>query len=111
MTKQREGYLILDMREAPPVPIEMIRASGLRNVIAAAPGTMLEAAIITCNHCAQQMYRNPDRTRERAWCASCDKYVCDGCKFLLETQPCKPIAQQLEEGLTAAEHALIRARE
>lgn len=54
-----------------------------------APGpdgtTFLEAATITCSHCTGQLIRNPSRERggshERAWCSSCDRYICDQCEI------------------------------
>lgn len=88
--RSKEGWLLLDNRHAP------------------GPGDVrfLEAATITCSHCSQVMIRNPERTRERAWCRSCDHYICDPCSVAMQTGVCVPMAKRLEDGQTAAFRAL-----
>lgn len=54
-----EGYFMVDDR-----------ASG---------GTLTELPVVTCAHCHRQILLNPGRTRERAECPQCDKYICDWC--------------------------------
>ena len=73
---QREGYLLIDNRLAPPSP-------GVPR--------FLEAATSTCSHCHNQILRNPARQRERAYCPSCDSYICDGCNAVRQVEGCKPL--------------------
>ena len=61
-----EGYYLIDDR-----------ASG---------GALQEYPIVTCAHCHSQIVLNPGRTRDRAECPQCDKYICDGCAFLADKQ-------------------------
>jgi hypothetical protein len=56
-----EGYLMKDHR--------------------AGGGPMIESATLTCSHCQFQVILNPARSRERHYCPSCDRYICDGCEF------------------------------
>lgn len=68
-----EGYLLIDNR-----------ASG---------GAVVERATITCSHCQRQMFRNPTRERERAYCRSCDHYICDECKAIEAVAGCRTFAK------------------
>jgi hypothetical protein len=70
-----ENYLLIDHRAGPGMPAEYCERSGLP----LRGGAMVELATLTCAHCTQQMIKNPFRTRERAWCAKCDGYICDSC--------------------------------
>lgn len=78
MTSKRrhEGYLMIDNRNSPGVPEELMHALGLP--VVAARG-MFEAPTITCSHCQAVVVINPLRNRERAYCTKCDHYICDGC--------------------------------
>jgi hypothetical protein len=42
-------------------------------------GTRLELPTVSCAHCQRIVLMNPLRTRERAWCMQCDRYICDQC--------------------------------
>ena len=79
---QREGYLLIDNRLAPPSP-------GVPR--------FMEAATSTCSHCQQQVVRNPSRQRARAWCSSCDSYICDRCESIRMVNGCKPFDAVLNE--------------
>jgi len=59
-----EGELIIDHRAEDGVP-------GLPR--------LFEAPIATCSHCQAGVVMNPLRTRARAWCHTCDRYICDRC--------------------------------
>jgi uncharacterized paraquat-inducible protein A len=56
-------------------------------------GGLLEAPTLTCSHCNCVVILNPQRRRERGYCARCDHYICDkaGCRA-----NCNPISQMLE---------------
>ena len=49
-------------------------------------GSMLETSTITCNHCQQIVVKNPYRERDRHYCPSCDKYICDECSLRRKLQ-------------------------
>jgi hypothetical protein len=74
-TKRRqEGHLLIDHRGSPGVSEALTHAAGL-------PGSagkgVFESATVRCSHCHATVILNPDRSRPRGWCASCDGYVCD----------------------------------
>ena len=71
-----------------------------------ATGRVLESDTYTCSHCHSVVVLNAARTRERAWCRSCDHVVCDGCGLLASTRLCVPMNKLLEDGQTAAYRAL-----
>lgn len=85
--KTREGYLLIDHTASPGIPGMPSR---------------LEVATIRCSHCERQFIRNPARTRERAWCPGCDKYICDQCEAVRAVEGCKPFTAKLETQLTLA---------
>jgi len=60
-------------------------------------GRQVEAATITCSHCQRQLLRNPARERERAWCPSCDRYICDDCNAVRLVAGCKTFRQLMDE--------------
>lgn len=74
---KQEGYLLVDNRGA---------GEG-----------MTEFATVTCCHCQRTWIKNPQRTRERGYCAKCNGYVCDnpGCHA-----ECRPFWKTLDEELT-----------
>ena len=59
-------------------------------------GEYREMATLTCAHCNRVVVLNPQRTRERGYCAKCHAYVCDsvGCNA-----ECNPIEQGVELAL------------
>ena len=78
--KQRSGYLFIDDR-----------FSG---------GKLFEADTLTCSHCQRQLIRNPERTRARAYCPKCDKYICDACEATrVQTGVCFPFKAILENAV------------
>lgn len=88
--KQHEGYLLIDHHESPGVSPDFIGQSGKDSPVVG-PGASYESAVHICSHCNAMVVLNPLRTRERAWCAKCDRYVCDACGFLMLTQGCQNI--------------------
>lgn len=69
--RSREGYLIVDHRGSP----------GTTEV---GEGQVVELATSTCSHCTRVVVLNPKRTRERARCHNCFRYVCDTCAGILK---------------------------
>lgn len=43
-------------------------------------GGIFEVDTLGCNHCGAHVIPNPDRTRARAYCPKCDRYICDICE-------------------------------
>lgn len=80
--RQREGWLLIDNRLAPP-------EEGVPR--------FMEAATSTCSHCQQQVVRNPVRMRERAYCPSCDAYICDRCEGIRAVNGCRPFEAVIVE--------------
>ena len=79
------------------------RASpGLPNNPLMGEGTLFEAKTNHCSHCGTVVIMNPLRTRERSFCVSCNKYICDNCGISMRLPDYihKTYKQQLEEGLT-----------
>jgi predicted RNA-binding Zn-ribbon protein involved in translation (DUF1610 family) len=66
MSKIHEGYLMIDHRASPGTEL-------------VPEGILFETATMHCAHCGTVVIINPNRTRDRAWCVSCDKYICDNC--------------------------------
>jgi|ERR1700722_1281081 len=76
---QREGYLQIDHRNSPGLSEADVRESDGR-AVAVRSGQNFESATLTCGHCQNQIIRNPGRLRDRAYCRSCDHYICDTCE-------------------------------
>lgn len=90
-----EGYFLLDNRESPGLSDDLVRSVGLP--VGAGRG-QFEAPTITCSHCHRVVVLNPLRTRDRAWCAKCDHYLCDACGVVLaQTGVCKTLNQLFDE--------------
>lgn len=102
LKRQREGYLLIDHKDSPGVPEEMIQAAikagkpvpgGLRG------GLTYESATVTCCHCNRIVVLNPDRKRPRGYCAKCDHYVCDSPECALECNPFQRLLDDLHHQL------------
>jgi hypothetical protein len=89
-----ENYLQIDAGLG--VPAELLISVGLAPELGRGRH---ELATFTCSHCCQQLIVNPWRTRERAWCRSCDHYICDNCKAdqVAKGGACKPMRFVIEE--------------
>jgi hypothetical protein len=77
--KRFDGYLSIDHRASPGLPVPLAERMGLP-LQQVREGGLMECATMTCAHCSTVVIPNPERTRERGYCASCDRYVCDHCK-------------------------------
>jgi hypothetical protein len=72
-------------------------------------GSVFEAAVITCSHCQRSLIRNPERTRERAYCPGCDHYICDGCEVVRQaTMQCQDIRRVFDRLQNEAVHLIGR---
>lgn len=79
--RQQEGYLYI------------YHPDGVAGPSMAGPNTRTgtyESATSTCSHCHAVVVLRPNRSRERAWCSTCDHYVCDGCGMMAKYKPCLP---------------------
>lgn len=95
--RSREAYLLIDHRNSPGVTPEFVRANKL-DVPAVGAGVTFESAMIVCGHCAADVILNPNRTREREWCFTCDSYICDGCGAARKLgAPCRPYKKKLAD--------------
>jgi len=92
-----EGYLLIDNRHAPPVSLEMARASG-KEVLGAGVAGVVEMPVLTCSHCHRGVAVQPLRTRDRAYCRKCDHYICDECAVVatLNGGVCEPLTKRLD---------------
>lgn len=95
--RSHEGYLLIDNRQSPGVPVELLQTVEPVLPPGASVG-MFEAPTITCKHCQKVLVLNPLRTRDRAWCQKCDHYICDECGAVLTaTGICKTFEQIIDE--------------
>lgn len=93
--RDHEGYLMIDHRNSPGVPVELLAACDMP--LNAGRG-FFEAATTTCSHCQTIVIINPLRNRERAYCKKCDHYICDGCGAVMQqTKECKTFKQFIDE--------------
>ena len=93
--RSHEGYMLIDHRESPGVPDEIMVAQGLP---AGSGRKVFESATFTCSHCERVVIMNPDRSRERGYCRKCDHYVCDGCEAeRVRTGVCMPFKAMIAE--------------
>jgi len=73
-----DGYLMMDHRASPGIPEELALKMGLDPAMSRG-GKLAEYATTGCCHCGSHVIFNPQRTRDRAWCSKCDRYICDWC--------------------------------
>lgn len=83
--QRHEGYLLVDNR--------------------CAGDGMTESATVTCAHCHAIVVLNPQRTRPRHYCASCDAYVCDTPGCVAECRNFTKLLDQLQEAAFRVEQA------
>lgn len=76
--RSSEGYVLIDHRNSPGITPEFVRANNL-DAPAVGAGVTYESALVVCSHCGRDVILNPNRTRDREWCYTCDGYICDGC--------------------------------
>jgi len=95
-----EGYLMVDHRASPGLTEEQAITLGYGP--SAAHEKLYEAKTNHCSHCATVVIMNPHRTRERAYCQACSKYICDNCGIAMRLPYYvhKTYKQQIDESLT-----------
>lgn len=94
--RRHEGVLLIDHRFGPGVSAEFVRASG-KDAPIVKEGAVYESATVTCAHCNTVVVLNPARTRPRAYCRKCDKYVCDNPGCATECRPFEKLIDTLQE--------------
>jgi hypothetical protein len=99
-----EGYLLIDNRHAPGPDDAQVAAIGQPVAGAGAQGVW-ESATVTCSHCHRVVILNPDRSRARNYCSTCDHYVCDNPACIIT---CQPMNKTLDELQRAAFRSLSR---
>jgi hypothetical protein len=108
--RYREGILIVDHRAGPGLSIEMTQAMGLPPMPG---GKLMESATKKCAHCPRVVILNPDRSRPRHYCPSCDNYICDDCEAARVAAgfTCANYERFVDETLEAAVRAETAARQ
>lgn len=76
--RAHEGYLFVDHRASPGMTEEQARAVGYDPFLVR-EGKVYEAPTFGCLHCGNHVLMNPKRTRQRAFCSQCNRYICDWC--------------------------------
>lgn len=76
--RSEEAYVLIDHSNSPGITPEFVHANNL-DAPAVGAGQVFESAVAVCNHCLADVVLNPNRTREREWCYTCDRYICDAC--------------------------------
>lgn len=78
---RHEGCIEIDHSASPGIPYDVAIRLGYNANQAQhlAGGEVMRAATLACKHCGGAWLKNPDRVRPRAYCKSCDHYICDGC--------------------------------
>lgn len=95
--RSHEGYLLMNHNDSPGVPDAVLQTVNPALPMGAGRG-LFEAPTITCSHCQRVVIMNPLRTRDRAYCAKCDRYLCDECGAALAASGvCRPFTQIIEE--------------
>lgn len=98
--KDLEGELLLDHRNSPGVPVEMLRQAGLPDI---AGRGLFEAPIYTCGHCQRGVVVivKAFGVREKRYvCSGCRKVICEGCaREKALTGICKPFEARVLEQL------------
>lgn len=102
--RELEGYVKIDHRESPGLTTEQLIAAHLPWNMPVGRGMVLEAPTFTCPHCQAVVIINPNRVRERAYCANCDRNVCDNCGAAMRVSGYehKPFKQIIDEFMEQA---------
>lgn len=106
--RELEGYLEIDHRDSPGITPEQARLAG-RGTIPVGSGKKFQAPVANCSHCEAIVVMNPLRTRDRAYCGKCDRYICDLCEAeRVRTGVCRPMKQVIDEFVDrAAKQAIV----
>lgn len=96
--RRHEGFLSVDHRNSPGISdadlTPELRARGFT-----ASRGLFEAPTVRCCHCGTIVILNPDRKRERHYCAPCDHYVCDQPPCITS---CTPFERKVDAAMDAA---------
>lgn len=96
-----EGEILIDHSASPGLTREQI---GYFDAPAVPKGEIFESAIVICSHCQAAVILNPQRTRDRGWCAKCDKYLCDECtETMHRTLECRSFERLKDQVLDLAD--------
>lgn len=97
------GYLQIDHRDSPGISQQTVHDSGVDAPVVGA-GHNFETDVASCSHCQAQILLNPTRKRARAYCRSCDRYVCDTCAAVMQNAggTCSPFAKTVDILMAAA---------
>lgn len=99
--KRQEGWLYIDNRNSQGVPDSTMMSLGLP--LQSGHG-LFETATYTCGHCHATVIIEPKRTRERGYCAPCDRRICDPCNLIrAQTMACASMERTIEQVQEAAE--------
>lgn len=105
--KDYAGYLLIDHRNSPgvtpgslPLPTQSAETAPI-----VPAGQVFESGTKICAHCQACVILNPQRTRERGYCAKCDDYICDNPICRAE---CRPFAKALDQAHDIAEQFVGR---
>lgn len=94
--RELEGYLRVDHRESPGLDMPLVG----RN-------TLFEAPTFSCPYCQRIVVINPKRNRERAYCRSLDRLICDFCATdRASGKTLKPFKQVIDEFVTSTAKGL-----
>lgn len=97
--QRHEGYLLIDHRNSPGVPADVMIAQGIAPE-AGRQDSIFETSTFTCSHCETVVVMNPKRTRSRGYCSKCDHYVCDECEAKrFASGVCLPFKAMVEQTL------------
>ena len=73
-----DGEVMLDHTASPGFTPDQARQLGLPPHLVG-EGQKMHAPTLGCPHCGSAVMLNPMRTRPRATCFQCNKYICDVC--------------------------------
>jgi len=101
--RELEGYLLIDHRESPGITPEEAALAG-KATLPIGRGRKFEAPSVKCSHCERLVIMNPLRTRDRAYCPKCDRYLCDDCelKRVISGGECYSYKQKIDDFINAA---------
>lgn len=113
--RQAEGYLIIENPMRAPLPtIEEIMSVSQPGRPVTVPDRVrtYESATVTCEHCHAIVVLNPDRSRPREWCFTCDSYICDVCALRRKQGvTCMPLRVRNDIAVTKELRRLARLKE
>ena len=102
--RRQEGYLLIDNSCGPGVPDALIQAASRAGKPPVGGRGVFESATVTCAHCHAIIVLNPDRSRPRHYCPSCDHYVCDAPACCLGCSPLNKVIDHLQEQAVLAQN-------